>query len=105
MKNILLSLLIIFLISCTPYWERELYPLELNGIIENTFIDYSDHAIRVVVVKEVNELKEFYVWKDYNHSFYQKIQIGDSIFKKANSLEFNLKKNGVKRKYIFEKYP
>ncbi|WP_321308607.1 hypothetical protein [Marinifilum fragile] len=91
--------------GCKPYWERGLYPLELNGVVENTFIDYKDHAIRVVVVKEQNELKEFYVWKDYSYEFYNNIQKGDSIFKSANTLEFYLKKDGKKRKYQFEKYP
>lgn len=105
-KNVLFFVLsFLIFIGCKPYWERELYPLKLNGVVENTYINYGDHAIRVVVVRENVTLKEFYVWKDYNYGFYNKIKIGDSIIKSASSLEFYLKKDGKKRKYEFEKYP
>ena len=90
------------LLSCEPYSKRVLYPLELKGNVENTWIDYNDHAIRVVVVNENDKIKEFYVMREENVAFYEKIQKGDSIFKSANSLEFYLKRDGKKRKYQFE---
>lgn len=96
---------VLVLLGCEPYSKRVLYPLELNGVVENTWIDYNDHAIRVVTVKENNIFKEFYVMREENISFYEKIQKGDSIFKSTNTLEFYLKKNGKTRKYQFEKYP
>ena len=96
---------ILMLLSCEPYYKRVLYPLTLNGIVESTWIDYNNHATRVIRVLENDSLKEFYVVREENVAFYEKVQKGDSIFKSANTLEFYLKRDEKKRKYQFEKYP
>lgn len=95
----------VLLLSCKPYYKRILYPLSLNGIVENTWIDYSNHATRVVQVLNSDTLKEFYVVREENRLFYEDIQKGDSIFKEMNTLEFYLKKGRKKKKYQFQKYP
>ena len=105
-KRVFYSIIcLLILLGCEAYQKRVLIPLDLNGIVESTWIDYNDHATRVVRVLEKDNIKEFYVVREENVSFYEKIQKGDSIFKSANSLEFHLLRNGKKMKYIFEKYP
>lgn len=93
------------MLGCESYQKRVLIPLNLNGVVESTWIDYNDHATRVIRVQGRDSLKEFYVIREENISFYEKIQKGDSIFKDANSLEFYLLRNGKKTKYVFNKYP
>jgi len=105
-KRVFYSIIcLLILLGCEAYQKRVLIPLDLNGVVESTWIDYNDHATRVVRVLEKDSIKEFYVVREENVSFYEKIQKGDSIFKNANSLEFYLLRNGKKMKYIFEKYP
>ncbi|MBN2597085.1 hypothetical protein [Labilibaculum sp.] len=96
---------ILILLGCQSYQKRVLIPLNLNGVVESTWIDYNNHATRVIIVQGSDSLKEFYVIREENISFYEKIQKGDSIFKDANSLKFYLLRNGKKMKYVFNKYP
>ena len=59
-----------------------------HGIVVNKFIDYENHASRTVILKN-NQRAGFY------ESFYEKIDVGDSLSKKkGDPIVWLYKKNG-----------
>ena len=66
-----------------------------HGIVVNKFIDYENHASRIAILKN-NQRAGFY------ESFYEKIDVGDSLSKKkGDPIVWLYKKNG---KILFYDY-
>ncbi|MDQ2179313.1 hypothetical protein [Marinifilum sp. D714] len=101
-KSLLVTLICLFSFACTPYSERVLLPLELKGVVSNTYIDYHDHAIRVVGINQENEYIEIYVTREDNKDFYENICKGDSIKKDSNSLDFYVRNNKCLMRYTID---
>lgn len=101
-KISLVILICFFSFACTPYSERVLLPLELKGVVSNTYIDYHDHAIRVVGINQENDYIEIYIPREDNKDFYENICKGDSIKKDSNSLDFYVRNNKCLMRYTID---
>jgi lipopolysaccharide export LptBFGC system permease protein LptF len=65
--------------------ERDMKNAEYSGVVEEKFLDTNNHNIKTI--KLSNDFIEIY----QNHNnFFEMVEVGDSIYKKNNSLRFDI---------------
>lgn len=106
-KNICISFLIgIICWSCTncEYQIKSyLDPLSFKGIVSEKYIDYENHKYPRVIIDEGGKEKLFVPYESFNgKSFYDYIELGDSILKDQNSRTVYVKRNEELKEFVFK---
>lgn len=65
--------------------ERDMKNTEYSGVIEEKFLDTKNHNIKTI--KLSNDFIEIY---QNQNSFFEKVNVGDSLYKNSNSLRFDI---------------
>ena len=71
-----------------------------NGLVVEKYIDVN-HAIPTIVVKSGDETFKIFDFRDES-GYYEYVLVGDSVNKKSNSLEVNIKRSENIRKFIID---
>jgi hypothetical protein len=74
-------------------------PLELKGVVSDTYVDYNNHSTRVIGINQDNKYIEIYITREDNKDFYENICKGDSIKKDSNSLDFYVRNDKCLMRY------
>lgn len=72
-------------------WHKELFFDEIrSGVIINKFIDYDNHAIKMVELKAKNKTYKILFIPSDNMADFESIKIGDTVSKPIKSFQFTL---------------
>ena len=71
-----------------------------NGLVVEKYIDVN-HAIPTIVVKSGDETVKIFDFRDES-GYYEYVLVGDSVSKKSNSLEVNVKRSESINKFIID---
>lgn len=98
MKIFLLLLIITSFLSCGNYCNDYLAPLEFNGIIISKYRDEYSYNLKKLKITQENKII-IVVIEDKDKSFWNFVEEGYGISKKANSTEIIIIRN--KEEYTF----
>jgi|TARA_R100000541_G_scaffold54364_2_gene62844 hypothetical protein len=73
--------------KASEYYKEYTY----SGLVTNKFIDSEQHNYRTVIIRN-DEKSDIFLLDFETSGLFEFIQVGDSIFKKKNSLNLRLKR-------------
>ena len=97
-KNTSIIFLSVLLQGCGCYQyskaiQKNTKPRDYFGVMKSKFIDSMDRGAAKVIFENGTEI---YM---YAYEMYDELQSGDTVIKKAGSLKFILKRDGVTKEY------
>lgn len=98
-------IIVIYLLGSSKKFklEHEIGNELINGIIIDKYIDQYNHGYETIVYLQNNRRKKFTIPKFDKGLFFDKVNIGDTIFKPHNNYEFIVRsKAGQKFQYLFK---
>ena len=100
-KLLLLIFLVIVLVGCGNYCEKQLKPMDIKAKIEKKYIDSKNHATKMIVLSEQGSTYEIGYEDRYTKDFWEFIQPGDSMIKRSGSLDVKIKRGQKEFNYTF----
>lgn len=108
-KYILLALYICFVVIAVQHFKKgpfracklsteDILKLEMQAIVIDKYEDKRNHGNETVVVSQQNNQKVFYLIGDISGLF-DSICVGDSIYKKLNSMDFLLVRDTIEKRF------
>jgi hypothetical protein len=77
------------------FLNREIQPMDLRGVIVNRYYDKKDHNLLKIQINNKGEFFELIYFRDFD-SFWDTIEINDSLIKPSNTMEFLIIKKDQK---------
>jgi hypothetical protein len=102
MKTTIFFLLIFFSFTdCGNYCLNHLKPLEIKGKIINKYVNELNHATKMISIQENDYVYDIPFTDSYNLTFWEFIEIGDSIKKNKESLEITIIRRNIHNDFTF----
>jgi hypothetical protein len=78
------------------HWQRHMMRLEINGVVTSKYLDSTNHMEPAICIKGLVDSSENVVGLTGEKSnFYNTVNINDTLFKKAKSLEVLIRSRGT----------
>lgn len=94
-------LIVMLLLGCGNYCEKQLKPMEIEAKILKKYIDKKNHATKMIVLSNQGSIIEIGYEDRYTENFWEFIQPGDSMVKKSGSLDVKIKRGEKEFNYTF----